>query len=102
MIMDCNSAGRDWNKCSVHAARIPICKIRELVDQDDFEQLVTYRCEQCAKCEACRKTPQITAASLQEAREQKIIEDSVKFDFINRRVKVIFPFLKNPNTFLAE
>ena len=100
--MDRNYAGRDWNKCSIHAARIPISKIRELVDQDNVEQLVTYRCEQCVKCEACRKTPQITAVSLQEAREQKIIEDSVKFDFINWRVKVIIPLLKNPNTFLTE
>ena len=25
-----------------------------------------------------------------------------KFDFINHKVEVIFPFLKNPNTFLAE
>ena len=102
MIMDRKSTGRDWNKCSVHAARIPISKICELVDQDDVEQLVTYRCEQCSKCKTCRKTPRITAVSLQEARKQKIIEDSVKFDFINQRVEVIFFFLKNPNTFLTE
>ena len=102
LILDSKSSGRDWNKCSVHAARIPISKIRELVDQDDVEQLVTYRCEQCSKCEECRKTPRTTAISQQEAREQKIIEDSVKFDFVNQRVEVIFPFLKNPNTFLTE
>ena len=101
-ILDRKSPGRDWNTCSAHAARIPISKIRELVDQDDVEQLVTYRCEQCAKCEECRRTPRVTAVSLQEAREQKIIEDSVKFDFINKRVEVILPFLKNPNTFLTE
>ena len=102
LILDRKSPGRDWNTCSAHAARIPISKIRELVDQDDVEQLVTYRCEQCAKCEECRRTPRVTAVSLQEAREQKIIEDSVKFDFINKRVEVILPFLKNPNTFLTE
>ncbi len=72
------------------------------MDQDDVEQLVTYSCEQCSKCEECKRTPRITANSLQEAREQKLVEDSVKFDLINKKVEVIFPFLKNPNTFLAE
>ena len=102
LIIDRTIPGRNWNNCSIHTARIPISKIRELVDQDDVEQLVTYRCEQCSKCEECRKTPRITAISLQEAREQKIIEDSVKIDFANKRVVVILPFLKNPNLFLSE
>ena len=43
--------------CSIHAAKIPISKIRELVDQDDIEQLVTYRCAKCSCCVECKKTP---------------------------------------------
>ena len=102
LILDRKSPGRSWNSCSVHASRIPISKIRELVDQDDIEQLVTYRCEKCSRCEECKKTPRLTAISLQEAREQKIIEDSVKIDLTNKKVQVILPFLKNPNVFLSE
>jgi len=79
LILDRRSPGRNWSSCSVHISRIPISKIRELVDQDDIEQLVTYRCEKCSKCEECKKTPRLTAVSLQEAREQKIIEESVNF-----------------------
>ena len=44
-ILDHKTTGRDWYSCGVHNTRLPISKIRELVDQDDVDQLVTYRCE---------------------------------------------------------
>ena len=37
LVQDHNSAGKNWNICSVHSARIPISMIRELIDQDDVE-----------------------------------------------------------------
>ena len=101
-IMDHKTTGKDWYQCSVHSTRLPISKIRELVDQDDIDQLVTYRCDNCAKCEECKKSPRITAQSLQDAREQEMIEKSVRIDFKEEKVFVNFPFLKNPNEFLSS
>ena len=102
LILDRKLPGRNWNQCSIHATRIPISKIRELVDQDDIEQLVTYRYTKCSQCEECKRTPRLAAISLQESREQKIIEESVKIDLLNKMVEVILPFLKNPNIFQSE
>ena len=101
-IIDHKTTGKDWYQCGVHSTRLPISKIRELVDQDDIDQLVTYRCENCAKCEECQKSPRITAQSLQDAREQEMIEKSVRIDFKEEKVFVNFPFLKNPNEFLSS
>ena len=102
LILDRRSSGKDWNECGAHAARIPISKIRELVDQDDVDQLVTYRCNSCLKCQECKKSPRLTTISIQEAREQELIEKSVKIDIENSKVTVDFPFLKNPTEFLTK
>ena len=101
-IIDHKTTGKDWYQCGVHSTRLPISKIRELVEQDDIDQFVTYRCEKCAKCEDCQKSPRITAQSLQDAREQEMIEKSVRIDFKEEKVFVNFPFLKNPNEFLSS
>ena len=60
LILDRKDSGRDWNKCGSHVARIPISKIRELIDQDDVDQLVAYRCNTCVKCLECKKSPRLT------------------------------------------
>ena len=66
------------NFCSVQKAVIPITRMRVLLDQDDIGDTVSFRCPGCSKCLTCKKSQRITAVSLQEAREQVIIEQSVK------------------------
>ena len=102
LILDRKDSGRDWNKCGSHVARIPISKIRELIDQDDVDQLVTYRCNTCVKCLECKKSPRLTTISLQESREQELIEKSVRISLEDAKVIVDFPFLKNPTEFLTK
>ena len=64
--------------CSAHKAVIPIARMRVLLDQDDVGDTVSFRCPDCAKCLNCKRSQRSNAVSLQEAREQVIIEQSVK------------------------
>ena len=71
------------------------------MDQDDIGDMVSFRCPECSKCLACKKSQRITAVSLQEAREQVIIEQSVKICEENNTVIAKYPFLKDPVEFLS-
>ena len=87
--------------CSVHKAVIPIARIRVLLDQDDIGDTLSFRCPDCAKCLNCRKSQRSNAVSLQEAREQVIIELSVKICTDTCTVIAKYPFLKDPVDFLS-
>ena len=96
------SSGLEAHFCSTNKQVIPIAKMRELVNEDNSDQLVTYRCSVCAECTTCKRSPRTTAISLQEAREQDLIEASITIDQENKKVYASLPFLRNPNEFLSE
>mgnify|MGYP007004153242 CR=1 FL=1 len=87
--------------CGVHIAKVPISRMRILTDQDDIEDTVSFRCPECSKCLECKKSPRTTAISLQEAREQELIEKSVKINLEKNIVVVTYPFLRDPVEFLT-
>ena len=70
--------------------------MRELVDEDDTADTITYRCPGCSKCVVCKRSCRRTAISLQESAEQTIIESSVKLDLENQGVLVTLPWVKDP------
>ena len=74
--------------------------MRVLLDKDDIGGTVSFRCPECSKCLTCKKSQKSTAVSLQEAREQVIIEQSVKICEENNTVIAKYPFLKDPVEFL--
>ena len=80
----------------VFKAMIPIQCLKELADKDDVEELVTYRCLDCAKCQRCKESPRLKARIRQEEMEQEIIECSVQVNFDDKKVLVDLPFLKDP------
>ena len=82
--------------CGVHKAIIPIARIRELVDEDDTADTITYRCPDCSKCVVCKRSRRRSAISLQESAEQIIIESSVKLDLENQRIVVTLPWVRDP------
>ncbi|XP_023338403.1 uncharacterized protein LOC111709050 isoform X1 [Eurytemora carolleeae] len=82
-------------------AKVPMAKFRNAMDDEDSEEGGGFRCAECSKCLNCKTSSKRTAISLREAREQQLIEESVKIDVINRRVTVNYPFLKNPVEFLT-
>ena len=70
-----------------------------LLDQDDIGDTVSFRCPDCSKCLTCKISQRSSAVSLQEAREQVIIEQSVKICEESNTVTVKYPFLKDPVEF---
>ena len=82
--------------CGAHKAIIPFARMRELVDEDDTADTITYRCPECSKCVVCKRSRRRTAISLQESAEQTIIESSVKLDLENQRVLVTLPWVRDP------
>ena len=82
--------------CGAHKAIIPIAWMRELVDEDNTVDTITYRCPDCSKCVVCKPSCRRTAISLQESAEQTIIESSVKLDLENQRVLVTLPWVRDP------
>ena len=90
------------NFCSVvHKAVIPITRMRVLLDQDDIQDTVSFRCPDCAKCLNFKKSQRSNTVSLQEARKQVIIEQSVKICEETNTVIAKYPFLKDPVDFLS-
>ena len=90
------------NFCGIHKATIPISRLRELVELDNKDNLVQYKCDTCMKCETCKISPKTRAISIQESREQESIENSVTLDLENRKVSVTYPWSKNPVEFLSK
>ena len=89
--------------CGVHKAAIPIARVREMLNLDgEDDAIATYRCKECAKCETCKLSPKRNAISMQETREQEMIEQSVRVDLDNKRVFATYPFLKDPVLFLTS
>ena len=73
---------------SCYKATIPISRLRELIDRDDVSDNTSYRCERCSKCLDCRHSNKFHAMSIQERREQALIEESVKLNEELRKVTV--------------
>lgn len=88
--------------CSVNKAIIPISKMRELIDQDDVSDTVSYRCPDCSKCLTCKKSSKKTAESIQDKVDQHAINKSVHVDQDNCEVWVDLPFVKDPDEFLSK
>ena len=86
------------NLRGVDKAHVPISKFRNALDDKDREDQMGFR---CAKCLTCKTSNRKTAISLQEAREQQFIEESVIVDTKLRRVMVNYPFLKDPVEYLS-
>ena len=86
--------------CTVLKARIPISKMRELIDQDDIEDNVSFRCPKCSECITCRKSQKQSAVSIQNAIDQQAVRDSVSIE--NNKVFVDTPFTKDPDKFLTN
>ena len=87
------------NFSSVHKAVIPIARMKVVLDQDNLGDNVSFRRPDCAKCLKCRKSQRSNAVSLQEAREQVIIEKSVKICEETNTVIAKYLFLKDPVDF---
>ena len=87
---------------SYYKANIPIARLRELIDTNDVSDNLTYRCPKCSKFLDCQHSNKYRAMSIQERREQAVIEESVTLDVNKRRVTVQLSFMRDPVKFLVE
>ena len=88
--------------CSANKAMIPISKMRELIDQDDIHDTVSYRCPDCSKCITCKQSSKKTAVSIQDKIGQNAIRKSVHIDQEKCEVWVELPFIVDPDEFLIK
>ncbi len=72
----------------VFKAKVPMAKFRNAMDDEDSEDGGGFRCADCSKCLNCKTSSKRTAITLREAREQQLIEESVKIDVVNKKVTV--------------
>ena len=75
---------------------INISAMRQVLYQDDQGQLVTFKCSVCSQCITSKKSPRTTAISIQEKREQEIIEKGVDVDLDSQKVTVRLPYIVIP------
>ena len=45
--------GSEAHFCGVNKVTLPIARMKELAREDQNENLVTYRCNECSKCITC-------------------------------------------------
>lgn len=82
--------------CSVYKAKVPLSQLIKLVDDNDIDNLVNYRCPHCSKCMTCLESNRTKTMSLQESMEQDLISQSVTLDLESGKVLVDLPFIKEP------
>ena len=91
-----------FHYCPVMKAKIPLSRLKEIIDQSDMNDTVTYRCPDCAKCIRCKESAKTKAISLTEKIEQSFIDKSVSIDTHKKKVMVDLPFVKDPIEFLTS
>ena len=105
----------DWEECKcdhnvqvhlvdhgVYKAKVPVSKRKEYFDEDDQGFINDFRCEDCLQCKKCLLSDRSKMMSLQEKREQEIIEKSVYVDLEDNKVYVELPFMKPPVSALKK
>ena len=68
----------------------------------DLGSEVQYRCLACRNCRACRKGGSLEAISLQEEKEQALIESSLQYDANKKALYGKLPFINDPVTHLSQ
>ena len=84
-----------------YKAKIPLSKQRDYLDEDDIDETINYRCDQCQKCK-CNSSNRLKMISLNEKIEQEQIKASVHVNLEKERVEVDLPFIKDPDKYLSE
>ena len=83
-----------------YKSRVPLSKLKVILDDEEDES--PLRCDACKSCKACSKSGRQKAISIQEAYEQKCIEDSVRFSPEEQRIYCKLPWLRDPGLILTK
>ena len=77
-------------------------KLKEMLTADDFGSNIDYRCPGCRTCSKCKNAEYLDRVSLQEEREQFLIEKSVVYSEELGQVVAKLPFIVEPETSLVD
>ena len=77
-------------------------KLKEMLTAEDYGSNIEYRCPSCRNCIKCKNSEFLERVSLQEEREQFLIEKSVHFDQEMKQVVAKLPFVCDPVTCLSN
>ena len=83
-------------------AKVPLKNLKSMIDLDEKDDLVDYRCQKCTDCEECKLSPSLKAISLKEAYEQTLIEKSVRIDYDQQKTFCKLPWTRDPVQFLQK
>ena len=89
-------------QCEIYKAKVPISRLRELVEDKETDDFQAYRCPKCADCSDCKVSTKVRSLTIKEAAEQQLIEGSVELCTDSSRIYVSLPFTKDPVQFLYE
>ena len=87
---------------SVMAASTDLKQMKELLKLESLDTDIEYRCAKCRSCVQCKNAEMIEKTSLQEEREQFLIEQSVKYDEERKVMTAELPFVSNPELSLSD
>ena len=86
----------------VYAAQSTNRIIRDMLMLDELGAEIDYRCQKCRNCYDCKNAEQIEMVSLQEEREQYLIEQCVTYDAESRVMVAKLPFLETTELRLTD
>ena len=83
--------------CFQHVSK----SLRDFQSWEDCATEVSYRCVKCRNCSPCKSSSHLEATSLQDEREQLMVESAVRFDELRRQLVSRLPFTFDPKKVLV-
>ena len=71
-------------------------KLAKFMEGEGMGEGVEYRCPACRNCWSCKQGDKLEAVSLQEEREQYLVQQSVRYDAVQKKIIAELPFLMDP------
>ena len=88
---------RDVTACFQHVGK----SLRDFQAWEDIGTEVSYRCIKCRTCTPCKSSAHLEAISLQDEREQLMVESAVRFDEERKQLVSRLPFTLDPEKVLV-
>ena len=71
-------------------------RLSKFMEGEGMGEVVEYRCPACRNCWSCKQGDKLEAVSLQEEREQYLVQQSVRYDRQQKKLIAELPFLVDP------
>ena len=83
------------------AMAVSTSKIRDMLMAEEYGTSLDYRCPGCRNCYRCKNSEVLDKISLQEENEQFLIEQSIEYHPVEKKVVAKLPFIMDPEANLA-